>query len=62
VGSAGSGPFRAALLRLLLGVELSFYFRVRNGYKLPHEIREFAEIARFILGGVSWLLRHTKPF
>ena len=49
-------------LRLLLGVQLSFDFRMRNGYKSPHKSRELAEIARFILGGVRWLLRHENPF
>ena len=58
--SADGNLFHLLLLRLLFGVEFSSNFRMRNGYKLPHKIREFAEIACFILGGLSWLLRHAR--
>jgi len=59
MGSAVENALLSLFPFLLLGIELSFYFRVRNSYKLPHKISELAEIASFILGGVIWLLRQS---
>jgi len=39
------------LLRLFLGVEFSFYFRMRDSNKSPHKIRELAKVTRVIPGG-----------
>jgi hypothetical protein len=61
-----SGRFLLPLsLRLLLGVDLSFYFRVRHCYEALHKIRKFAEFTRIILGGrvwASWLWWHVETF
>jgi hypothetical protein len=59
---AGSGsPLRLPRLCSFLSVQLGLDLRMRNGQKTFHKIRELAEIALNILGGVgraSWLLRH----
>lgn len=55
-------PLVSPLLRLLLGVQFRLDLRMGNGNQTPHKIRELAEVARNILGGmarVSWLLAHT---
>ena len=52
------------LLRLLLGVQFSLDFPMRDGNQTPHKTREFTKIAFNILrrnDGASWLLRHVDP-
>lgn len=59
---AGSGrSLPPPLLRLLLGVQFSLDLRMGNGNKTLHEIRELAEIALHILGGMDGLLWHVSP-
>ena len=61
VGSAGSGSPALPRLRLFLGVQLSFYLAMRDGYETPHKIREPAEIACRILRGTLRVIRHSVP-
>jgi hypothetical protein len=47
---AGSAGSIGVCLAAFLGVKLRLYFRVRNGYDLPHKIRELTKVAYIILG------------